>query len=169
MPPRGGLADLTDSEIRGAIVYMFNPGGAPAKELAAAAPAALDRNHKVVDGTEVYLGVVSAESMRARNSPGSTETSRQKGIPSGNAYYHVNISLFDRKTRAAITDAKVEASVSEPVSGAETKSLEPMTSNNVQSYGSYFRMPAKSPYTILVKIRRPDASRVSEARFDFKR
>lgn len=26
MPPRGGMADLTDSELRGAIVYMFNPG-----------------------------------------------------------------------------------------------------------------------------------------------
>jgi cytochrome c5 len=26
MPPRGGMADLTDAEIRGAIVYMFNAG-----------------------------------------------------------------------------------------------------------------------------------------------
>ena len=26
MPPRGGMADLTDAEIRGAIVYMFNVG-----------------------------------------------------------------------------------------------------------------------------------------------
>lgn len=27
MPPRGGMADLTDSELRGAIVYMFSPSG----------------------------------------------------------------------------------------------------------------------------------------------
>ena len=26
MPPRGGMADLTDVEIRSAIVYMFNAG-----------------------------------------------------------------------------------------------------------------------------------------------
>lgn len=26
MPPRGGMADLTDAEIRSAIVYMFNVG-----------------------------------------------------------------------------------------------------------------------------------------------
>jgi cytochrome c5 len=26
MPPRGGMADLTDVEIRGAIIYMFNAG-----------------------------------------------------------------------------------------------------------------------------------------------
>jgi len=28
MPPRGGKANLTDSEIRSAIIYMFNPGSA---------------------------------------------------------------------------------------------------------------------------------------------
>ena len=31
MPPRGGMNELTDTEIRGAIVYMFNPGQAQAK------------------------------------------------------------------------------------------------------------------------------------------
>jgi cytochrome c5 len=31
MPPRGGMADLTDPEIRSAIVYMFNVGTTPAK------------------------------------------------------------------------------------------------------------------------------------------
>jgi cytochrome c5 len=31
MPARGGMADLTDSELRSAIVYMFSQGGAPAK------------------------------------------------------------------------------------------------------------------------------------------
>jgi cytochrome c5 len=30
MPPRGDRADLTDSEVRAAILYMFNPK-APAK------------------------------------------------------------------------------------------------------------------------------------------
>ena len=35
MPPRGGMADLTDTEIRGAIVYMFNVGTArPSKRFA---------------------------------------------------------------------------------------------------------------------------------------
>jgi cytochrome c5 len=31
MPPRGGMADLTDVEIRSAIVYMFNAGTGAAK------------------------------------------------------------------------------------------------------------------------------------------
>ena len=32
MPARGGMADLTDAELRSAIVYMFNYGTAPAKK-----------------------------------------------------------------------------------------------------------------------------------------
>jgi cytochrome c5 len=31
MPPRGGMANLTDAEIRSAIVYMFSGGAAPTK------------------------------------------------------------------------------------------------------------------------------------------
>jgi cytochrome c5 len=31
MPARGDKADLTDSEVRSAILYMFNPGGAAQK------------------------------------------------------------------------------------------------------------------------------------------
>jgi len=31
MPPRGGRADLTDAELRGAILYMFDPKAPPKK------------------------------------------------------------------------------------------------------------------------------------------
>ena len=31
MPARGGMADITDTELRSAVVYMFNQGSAPAK------------------------------------------------------------------------------------------------------------------------------------------
>jgi cytochrome c5 len=40
MPARGGMADLTDSELRSAVTYMFNMGAAEAKVPQAAAPAA---------------------------------------------------------------------------------------------------------------------------------
>ena len=167
MPARGGLADLTDAEIRGAILYMFNPAPAGAKGPTGAAPAASDRNRHVVDGTEVYLGVMSAESIRARPK-GSPESAMHGGIPSGRNWYHVNISLFDAKTRAAITDAQVEASVREPVSGGDTKKLELVTLDSNRSYGHYFRLSGKNPYTIALRITRPGASRPLETQFEFK-
>lgn len=155
MPPRGGMADLTDSEIRAAILYMFNPGGIPAKAPSAARPAAPDPTHKIVDGTEIYLGIVAAETIRAQHRKGDEESKMHGGIPRGTGYYHVNISLFDSKTRAVITDAQVEAKVAEPVSGGEAKRLELVTFNNMPSYGNYFRMSSRNPYTITVRIRRP--------------
>lgn len=169
MPPRGGMADLTDSEIRGAIVYMFSKGEAPAKGGAASSPAAPDRNRKIVDATEIHLGVVSAETIRSQYPKGTSEASMHGGIPSGKGYYHVNVSLFDSKTRAAIADAQVEASAKEPVSGGQTKTLELVTMNNMKSYGNYFRMTGNNPYTITVRVLRPGAPRAVEATFDFKR
>lgn len=40
MPARGGMADLTDAELRNAVTYMFNMGAAETKVPQAAAPAA---------------------------------------------------------------------------------------------------------------------------------
>jgi cytochrome c5 len=169
MPPRGGMADLTDSELRGAIVYMFNPVQASAKAPASVLPTAPSSgNRKIVDGTEVYLGVISAASLRAQHPKADPESKMHGGIPSGRDYYHVNISLFDSKTRAAINDARVEASVREPVSGGEKKKLELVTLNNMRSYGNYFRMSGQNPYKITVQIQRPGSARPIEATFDFK-
>ena len=95
MPARGGLPDLSDEEIRGAIVYMFNYG---VPSVAAAGPAAAaDAHHKIVSGTDVYLGMMRAEAIRAAQA--NARSGRQPDIPSGKGYYHVNISLVDRSRR----------------------------------------------------------------------
>ena len=168
MPARGGVADLTDSELRGAIVYMFNPGASAAKAAAPALPAPSGPNYRTAAGIEVFLGVMSAASIRDQYPKGSKESLMHGGIPSGRGYYHVNVSLFDAKTRAVITDAKVEASAKEPVSGGGAKALELVTLNNVVSYGNYFRMPGTNPYTITVKITRPGMARPVEVKFEHR-
>ena len=168
MPARGGVADLTDSEIRAAIAYMIDQGVATTTRPSAALTAGPDPGHKVIEGTEIYLGIVSAESIRAQHPKGDAESLMHGGIPSRKDYYHVNISLFDSKTKTVITDAQVEARVVDPVAGGETKKLELMAINNTISYGNYFRLPGNAPHTIIVQIRRPDTSRAIEAKFDFK-
>ena len=167
MPPRGGMANLTDAEVRAAVLYMINGSSGPkAGSASGAQTVAPDPNHQVIRGTEVYLGIVSAESMRAQYPKGGPESSMHGGIPGGKGYYHVNISLIDSKTKAAITDAQVEAKVEEPTS-ADSKKLDLVTINNTKSYGNYFRMRSKNPYTITVRIRRPGASPIV-AKFGYK-
>ncbi len=67
MPARGGQAALTDSEIRNAIFYMWDPEAeARAASRPAAAPArARGPNDAVVNGIEVNFGLVTAERLRA--------------------------------------------------------------------------------------------------------
>ena len=86
MPARGGLANTTDGELRSAIAYMFNPAGIPPKPAAAGAPGP---NQRVVDGTEIYLGVV----------------------PKGGETHQVTITLRDAASHAPIAGARVEAKV----------------------------------------------------------
>ena len=91
------------------------------------------------------------------------------GVPTGKGYYHVNVSLFDSKTNAPIADAQVKVTVSDPVMGGETKSLQLMATPNAPSYGNYFRISGMNPHTVTVHVRRPGAAREITAKFDFER
>lgn len=167
MPSRGGMADLTDGEIRAAVAYMFSqsgaapsPGGAPR-----AAPAG---SRKVVGGLEIYLGVMAAEALRAQHYGVDAESTMHRNIPRGKGYYHLNVSLFESGTQTPVSNAQVEARVANPL-GGETKKLEAMVINQTVSYGNYFRMPGKESYTITLQIRRPGDAQPIEARFEQKR
>jgi len=165
MPPRGGMAELTDPEIRAAVTYMFNSGvTVPAAK--SAPPARDDPHRKVVAGVQLDLGVVSAQSIRARH-PKGAESTMHGGIPSDDDYYHVNISLLDKRTNAPIRDAKVEARVASPM-GTEVKPLESMAIEGTVSYGNYFRLAGRNPHVITVIVSRPGGQPL-EARFDFRR
>jgi cytochrome c5 len=166
MPARGGMADLTDNEIRAAVTHMINPVGTSSKPKPKAEPAAAsDPRHKLVEGTDIYLGVLPAEAMRTRHS--GADSKMQREIPSGKGYYHVSVVLRDSSTKAEIKDAQVEARVANLMTG-ETRKLEAASINNTVTYGNYFQLPGKDPYTVTLQIRKPGAVRAIEARFDLK-
>ena len=163
MPSRGGLPDLSDAEIRGAIVYMFSYGVPPAAPPAPAAAA--DPHHKVVSGTDIYLGMMRAESMRAAYD--NARSNDKPAIPSGKGYYHVNISLVDSKSQVPVTDAQVKVLVSDGMT-SETHTLGLLGANNTVSYGSFYRFSSGSAYNITAEIRRPGMAGTIEAKFDFR-
>lgn len=168
MPPRGDKADLTDNELKSAINYMFNPTASSAKPKAKAEPAAAsDRSHKSVGGMEIYLGVLPAESLRTRHGGTDAEKKMYGGVPSGDGYFLVNVTLRDSATKAEIKDAQIEARVANLMSG-ETRKLETATFNNAVSYGGYFRMPGKDPYTVTLQIRKAGAASPLEVKYDVK-
>lgn len=157
MPARGGIADLTELELQGAVVYMFNYG-VPVAVAPPPAPVA-DPYHKVVAGMDVYLGIVRADAVAMDQ--------RKRGAPVGKGQYHVNISLFDATSKTAITDAEVKLRVADPL-GGQTKTLDFVAANGKVSYGGYFRMVGAEPYTITAQIRRPGMSRAIETKFEYR-
>lgn len=156
MPARGGVADLSDTELQGAIVHMFNFGVKMAPPAPPAAKAA-DPYHQVAAGADVFLGVVPARSVPAGAYAGTA--------PKGKDYYHVNLSLYDTTTKAAVTDAKVVVKVSDPL-GAQTKTLEVVSGSHTISYGGFFRMSSGMPVQITAEVQRPGAA--GEARFEVR-
>lgn len=143
MPARGGLVNVTDTELRSAIAYMFNPAGVPPKP---APPAALGPNQAIVDGTEIYLGVA----------------------PKGGELHQVTITLRDGKTHKPIEGAMVEVMVTNPVMGAQTQKLTATKSGDVVSYAADFRLSGKEPHVINVHVKRPQNPKTIETKFDYK-
>jgi cytochrome c5 len=97
MPARGGMANLTDTELRAAILYMFYPAGAELKTAAAPA-AARDPRHKLVGGIEFYLGIAPAASAAV-----------SQPRPSGTGYYYVNLTLRSPSRQATATSSACRA------------------------------------------------------------
>jgi cytochrome c5 len=166
MPPRGGQADLRDSELRAAILYMFNPAGPPkaAPKAAEKTPPGAGPKRLTAGGMDIYFGRVPAERMRAF-APGSAEARMHGGVPSGSGYYHVNVSLFDSASQAVIKDASVELDVEQVGMAREAKMLEPITLGGGASYGAYIRLIPKNQYIFVVRVKRPGGAAEAEVKF----
>jgi len=164
MPARGGQADLTDAELRAAIVYMINTGAAPATTTAAAV-GATGPDYRVVDGTAVYFGATPTEVMR-RN-PGEYPEKVYGAVPIGPDQYYVTIAVFDANTGRRIPDATVRARVSTATGAGPEMVLEPVTIKDARTYGNYFAMAGAGPYEVTVRIMRPGTPESIQARFEY--
>lgn len=166
MPPRGGVANLTDQEIRNAILYMFNPKAATvsgASSSATSAQPSAGLNHAVAGGVDMYLGYMSAEQLRAYPA-GAPERKMHGGVPKGENWYHLNVSLLREDDHTPVTGAEVEASVQEVGVSTQSRKLEPIPIGQ-GSYGNYFQMRPKTLYRITIKVKTSGSTEPVRAEF----
>lgn len=164
MPPRGGVANLTDGEVRNAIVYMFNPV-TRATQTSPVANTMTGQDFAVVGGTTVYFGVVSADVIRRH--PKEYPQKMYGVAPTEPGQYYLTVALFDTASGQRIDDAVVRARVSTTMGAGPEKTLVPVTIADSQSYGNYFVMGGVGSYEITVQIRRPGSSDAIQAKFEY--
>jgi hypothetical protein len=134
--------------------------------LVVSATAAESSYRQIVDGVAVYFGMMPAELVRGHPQE-HPEGLMHGGVPVGEN--HIMVALFDDRTGARITRAKVSATITGPDRLKLTKKLEPMTIAGSATYGNYFSMPGPGPYRIVLHIQVPDARQSIEAVFAWAR
>jgi len=168
MPARGGQADLTDGELRNAVIYMINPAYGTTVAKGAASPIVpKGQDYRLVGGTAIYFGTIPAEVIR--RDPKDYPQKIYGVPPLGPDQYYVTIAVFDAASGKRITDATVKARVSTTSSAGPEKSLDFVTVADAPTYGNYFAMGGAGPFEIAVHVRRPGAADTIEARFEFAR
>lgn len=123
-------------------------------------------DYAVVDDVAIYFAVLPAEMLRSFP-PGSEESQMHGGVPGGRHVHHVQIALFDTRTNARITDARVVATVAEIGLGGITKDLQPFLIGGAQTYGAYFDISNHNLYKIRVRATLPVTGRVVENTFEY--
>lgn len=165
MPSRGGLPQLEREELRSAILYMFNDGQPPVQ--APPAVPAFDPRHKTIAGTEIFFGVMPASAIRASQPAPGQGGITKVSVPSGRDQYHLNISLADARSGAAVADAKVTLRVSDGMS-VQSKTLHAVAANNKVSYGEFFKLASGSAYNVQAQVVRPGLAKPIVTNFEYR-
>lgn len=121
---------------------------------------------KTADGVTVYIGIVPAAVVKGHRLD-HAESQAHGGIPAGAREYHVVAAVFDATTGARIEDAKVTAHVASVGFGGTPTPMEPMRIADTVTYGNYFVLPARGPYSIFIEVDRPSGA--VKMTFDYTR
>ena len=155
MPARGGLADLTDRELRSAVIAMLNSGSG----------ARTGQDYRVGAETTLEFGVVPTSIMR--NQPKDYPTAVYGAVPTLPDHYYVTVAAFDARTGRRVTDAVVKARISGAAGSGREQTLKPITVANAVSYGGYFPMAGGGPYKVAVHATRPGSTAPTDIQFQY--
>ena len=116
----------------------------------------LPHNEATADGMTIDIGVIPAELVRGHPVQPSDQGALHGGVRDAAATNHLVVALFDAKTGARITDARIQAGVGDRSYNHEPdRWLEPMQINGAMSYGNFFLMPGPGEWRIHLAIYRP--------------
>lgn len=128
----------------------------------------MPRSEQTVGGITVYLGVVPAEIVQGHPLVPGDAQALHGGTPAGRNSHHVVVALFDAKTGARITDARVRAGFGRQVREHQPlQDLEPMEINGKMSYGGFFLLRETGGLQVHLEIRRDATSRPVTAAFAY--
>lgn len=125
-----------------------------------------DKQHKIVDGVSIYVGVLPAAILLGHPKE-RHEREMHGGVPAGANRYHVVVALFDAASGKRVTDAQVKIGGASIGMAASRMKAEPMLVNSLVTYGNYVSLPGQGPYRIQIEIRRPGVSKPIEVEFDY--
>jgi len=123
--------------------------------------------HRVVNGVEVFLGIVPSE-LFLRRPIDHPEAEMHGGVPEDLLHYHVMVAIFEHQTGDRISNAMVHASIVGPEGAGLVKPLESMVTTGVISYGNFFVVPDSGPFRIRIVIRRPNVKDAIETEFEIR-
>jgi hypothetical protein len=128
----------------------------------------LPRSSQTVDDVTIYLGVMPARLVQGHSTVPGGPQALHGGTAQNRASHHIVVALFDAKTGARITDARIRAGVGDRSYNAEHgRSLEPMQIAGMMSYGNFFLMEGGGTWRIHLEIFLAGASRPIEADFAY--
>jgi hypothetical protein len=129
----------------------------------------LPRDKQVVDGMAIYLGVMPAALVQGHAITQGDPTALHGGTAESAASHHLLVALFDAKTGARITDARIRAAVGDRSSKhGPLKPLEPMQIAGTTTYGNFFPLEGQDAWRIHLTIERPNIAQRTEADFRYE-
>jgi hypothetical protein len=129
----------------------------------------LPRNSQTVGGMTIEVGVLPAELIQGHLTAPGEPKALHGGTPPYSKSHHLVVALFDAKTGARITDARIRAGVGNRSYNHEPdKTLEPMEMNGAMSYGNFFLLQGEGVWHIHLEILRAGATRAVQADFAYE-
>ena len=129
----------------------------------------LPRNTQTVDGMTIDLGVLPAELVKGHTTAPGDPNALHGGTPPNSGSHHIVVALFDAKTGARITDARIRAGVGDSsYNHAPDTALEPMEVNGAMTYGNFFLMQGAGVWRIHLEIQRPGVPAPVRADFGYE-